>query len=260
MNAANPFLSVLAVSISSNVHLHEKLESSEAAQAIDRCLKRVQRSVEAGGGRVARIGGGEVMAVFDAADAVVNAAIEMQQRIASLPPISGVRMSIRVGIACGALRSGQPLEDELAVQAAHLAGLAKPGQTLASAGIRKALPETMRALAADSRSTLANKPGRKEAVVEIVPGEAAGSPRQAADAGATGGSLRLHYGGNTLVLDEHKPVIDMGRNGTCDLVIGNPRASRQHAMIRRRGSLLVLVDSSTNGTYVTIDGHAEQFV
>jgi hypothetical protein len=150
-------------------------------------------------------------------------------------------------------RSGQPVEDELAVEAAHLAGLAKPGQTLAGAGIRMALPETMRALA--------NKPGRKEAVVEIVPGEAAGSPRQAADAAsATSGSLRLHYGGNTLVLDEHKPVIDMGRNGTCDLVIGNPRASRQHAMIRRRGSLLVLVDSSTNGTYVTIDGHAEQFV
>ncbi len=72
---ANPFLSVLATGISGCARLHEKLGGSEAARAVDRCLKRIERAVEAGGGRIVRVGGDEVLAAFDAADAVVHAAI-----------------------------------------------------------------------------------------------------------------------------------------------------------------------------------------
>jgi hypothetical protein len=256
MNATNPFLSVLAAGISNNAHLYKKLDSSEAARAVDRCLKRIQRSIEAGGGRVIRIGGGEVLAAFDAADSAVNAAIEMQQRIADLPPVSGAKMSIRVGISRGGAvsRAGQTLEDCLAEEAAHVAGIAKSGQILAIGRICEALPETLRALAADTKSTLVNESGRKETLVKIrLPETPIGVPRPAA-------SLRLRYGGITLVLDEHKPVIDMGRDGTCDIIIRDPRASRHHAMMKRRENLIVLIDSSTNGTYVTIEGHSEQFV
>jgi hypothetical protein len=87
------------------------------------------------------------------------------------------------------------------------------------------------------------------------------SPRPAPEAALfTGGGLRLCYGKAVIVLDGKKSVIDMGRDGACDVVISDPRASRRHATINRRENHVVLIDESTNGTFVTIDGDSERFV
>ena len=40
-------------------------------------------------------------------------------------------------------------------------------------------------------------------------------------------------------------------------MIADRRASRTHARIERRRDKFVLIDQSTNGTYVTFDGEAE---
>jgi hypothetical protein len=113
------------------------------------------------------------------------------------------------------------------------------------------------------------------AVVEIASDKgapSAGSPKtvEAVDAAEdtnnlnnlndTDARLRLHYGQNTVVLDEQRPVITMGRDATCAVIIRNLRASRRHATIELRGNLVVLIDKSTNGTFVTIDGNPTQFV
>jgi hypothetical protein len=254
---------VLAAGIAGNARLHEKLASPEAERAIDRCLKRILRVIEAGGGNVLQTGGGEVVAAFGAADAVVNAAIEMQQRVADLSPVSGVEMAIRVGVSCGVTaRAGQLAEDGLVREAAHLAGIAKAGQILAAGRICQSLPAALQALSADTGSTLLGEPVHKAAIVEIRSGTApAQSPQYAPDAALfTSSGLRLRYGKAVIVLDEKKPVIDMGRDGTCDVVIRDPRASRRHATIKCRENRVVLIDKSTNGSFVTIGDDSEQFV
>ncbi|MDR0440687.1 MAG: adenylate/guanylate cyclase domain-containing protein [Candidatus Accumulibacter sp.] len=257
----NSFLSVLAAGLAGNARLHEKLGGPEAERAIDRCLKRILRAVEVFGGNVIQTSGGEVMATFGTADAVVNAAIEMQQRVADLPPASGVKMAIRTGISCG-VTAGQPVEDGLVREAAHLAGIAKGGQILAVGRICQSLPATTQALPIDTGLTLPDESGRKVAVVEIRRGATpAKSPQPAPDAASSKGvGLRLSYDQVVIVLDGKKPVIDMGRDGTCDIIIRDPRASRHHATINHRENHVVLIDKSTNGTFVTIDGDSEQFV
>ena len=60
-----------------------------------------------------------------------------------------------------------------------------------------------------------------------------------------------------MVLDEKRPGLSMGRDAACDLVIRDRRASRNHGKIERRGDKYVLVDISTNGTYVQLKGEAE---
>jgi hypothetical protein len=256
MNAPQVSPAILAAGISGCARLHEKLGDSEAARAVDRCLKRVERSVEAAGGRFLRAGGGEAIAVFDSAAIAVNAAIEMQLRIADLPPVSGVKMAIRAGISCAAAD-----EEELVREAAHLAGAAKSGQTLAFGKVREALPAAMTALLADAGVSLPGESGEDEAVVKVLSEMpvTAGSARLDAADGLAGG-LRLVYGGDTITLDESRLSIHMGRDGACDLVVKNPRASRRHATIRRQENRFVLIDQSTNGTYVTLDGESEQFV
>jgi class 3 adenylate cyclase len=265
MDATYPFVAVLAAGISNCSRLHEKLEGSEASRVVDRCLKRIERSVDAIGGRIVQTGSGEVIAIFDAADAVVHAAIEMQQRIANLPPVSGVKMAIRVGISCGlASNPDQPVDDGLVRETARLMGIAQSGHALAHVKIREALPEAMQRMVTRTDLMLANESGHNEPVMKIAPVEASaadsaknGSPDAAGSAEAW---LRLTYGLDTVVLNEHKPVIVMGRDAACEVIIRNPRASRRHATIQRRGSLIVLIDRSTNGTFVTIDGDPTQFV
>lgn len=270
MNVTYPLLSVLAAGISGSARVHERLGNAEASRAVDRCVKRIERSVDAFGGRIVQIGGNEVMAAFDTADAAIHAAIEMQQRIADLPPVSGVKMAIRVGISAG--EPAQPdrsVDEKSTREAARLAGTAKSGQILTTGKTRELVPATLRSLLTDTGAMLPGESGRNEPILNVMVPETAAAhgvsaaesvTRKAGAAEAAAGCLRLRYREHTLLLNERKPILQLGRDSACDIVIQDRRASRHHATIERRGNAVVLIDKSTNGTYVSIDGLAEQFV
>src|SRR5512146_2387517 len=101
MNEAPLNVSVLFADVSGSARLHEKLGSAEALRAVDRCMKRMERTVDGFNGRIVKIVGDELMATFDHADEALQAAIEMQLRVADLPPVSGVKLEIRVGFSHG---------------------------------------------------------------------------------------------------------------------------------------------------------------
>ena len=94
---------LLFAGVVDSARLYEKLGRNEARWAIDRCLKRMERSVEALDGQAIKVAGEDLMAVFPTADAAFQAAFEMRQRVDDLPPISGLRLEIRVGFAFGTL-------------------------------------------------------------------------------------------------------------------------------------------------------------
>jgi hypothetical protein len=63
-----------------------------------------------------------------------------------------------------------------------------------------------------------------------------------------------------MVLDDKRNALMLGRDASCDLVIRDKRASRNHGKIERRGDKFVLSDISTNGTYVVFSGEPEYFL
>ena len=65
-------------------------------RAVDRCMKRMERAVEGFGGRIVKLVGDELMATFALADEAFQAGVEMQLRVADLPPVSGVKLAVRV--------------------------------------------------------------------------------------------------------------------------------------------------------------------
>jgi pSer/pThr/pTyr-binding forkhead associated (FHA) protein len=69
--------------------------------------------------------------------------------------------------------------------------------------------------------------------------------------------LTLEIGERTMDFPEGKTVLTMGRERTCDVVVAEKTASRNHARIERSGLQFVLIDESTNGTYVAMEGHNE---
>ena len=69
--------------------------------------------------------------------------------------------------------------------------------------------------------------------------------------------LRLTYRGRTLERRREKEVVTIGRGEDCGLVVADENASRHHCTIERRKDKFVLVDVSTNGTYLTVEGEKE---
>ena len=257
-----PSLSVLCADVSGSARLHEKLGDAEALRAVDRCVKRMERAIDGFGGRVLKSVGGEVMAAFDSVDEAYQAAVDMQQRVADIPPVSGVKLAIRVGFSYGPLNEqGDSLEGESVNAAVYLVGLALPGQVLTNLTAHEGLSSGFRDATRNVTATLTNGRPLGMEVFEVVSSETATPAEKLADASEQScAPISLRYRDKVIVLDENNPLVRLGRGAECDVLVHDRRASRHHAQIERRGDRVFLVDNSTNGTFVTLNGKPELFL
>ena len=73
-------------------------------------------------------------------------------------------------------------------------------------------------------------------------------------------ALKLIYRANIFVVNRAHPALQMGRDDNNDIVVVSLFASRVHARVEARDGQFVLVDLSSNGTFVLPDGRAEEDV
>jgi adenylate cyclase len=257
--------------VSGSTELYEKLGNKPAKKAIDLCLNELRSIVGAHQGQVVKEIGDELMVMFGKAETALQAAAEMQQRVTLLPAIAGVKLAIRIGF-----HLGQVLEDEEnrgdfwgdAVNvAARLAGLAKAGQVLTSSVTVDTLPPAQRVSLRDlSAISVKGKHdavhvyellwGDAEDATQLV-GRASSARRETASSTRLETKLTLRAGDRTLAFPSDKNVLVLGRDKICDFIVEEKTASRRHARIERKGLQYFLVDESTNGTYVAVEGDRE---
>ena len=262
---ADVHVSVLFADVSGSARLYEKLGSAEALRAVDRCMKRMERAVEGFGGRIVKLVGDELMAIFALADEAFQAGIEMQLRVADLPPVSGVKLAVRVGFSHGRVNDTDGvLDGETVAIAACLAGLAKPGQVLTCVQALAALSPVFKKSTRDLGPCVAKGKYLGRRMFEAMPPEILSSvakiPESTNVYGADGSQVQylcLRYMGRKIILNDRKPLIRMGRDNESDAIVHDRRASRHHAVIEWRGGKIILVDRSTNGTFVTLSGQPE---
>jgi adenylate cyclase len=271
MPAKERDLSVLFADVSGSARLYEKLGDTAALQAVERCLKRIERAVSAHRGRVVKTIGDEAMAVFESVDEAFQAATDMQQSVSELPLVSGTKLAIRVGFQHGSVieeysKDGDvgDVFGECVNTAARLAGLAKPGQILIGSQTQLALCELLQMSTRDlAHMSIKGKTGEIH-VFEVVWQTSADLTMVAASTptrmGAQGAQLSVRYAGEVILLGDLKPAMSMGRDVACEVAVRDRRASRNHAKIERRGEKFVLTDQSTNGTFVTFTGEPELFL
>ncbi|MGN7613476.1 FHA domain-containing protein [Magnetococcales bacterium HHB-1] len=73
--------------------------------------------------------------------------------------------------------------------------------------------------------------------------------------------LSLRFNDKEIKLSPNRPAVTMGRDDKNDIVINDKKVSRlQHSRCDLRGNYAVLVDWSTNGTYVTKENGKEIFL
>jgi hypothetical protein len=185
----------------------------------------------------------------------------MQQRIDGLPPVSGVKLAVRIGFHFGPiLEDNNDVFGDTVNTASRLVGLAKASQILTSAETVAALPPALRSSLREIDHLVVKGKSETVGVFEVIWQENAdltmlsGSLARHA---VSESRLRLHHMGGDIILSADRPTATLGRDANCDIVIRDPRASRSHGRIERRRDKFVLVDQSTNGTYVTVLGETE---
>ena len=70
-------------------------------------------------------------------------------------------------------------------------------------------------------------------------------------------SLKLIYRANIFVVDRAHASVQMGRGDNNDIVVVSLFASRVHARVEARDGQFVLVDLSSNGTFVLPDEESD---
>jgi class 3 adenylate cyclase len=253
-------LCVLFGDVSGSTRLYEKLGDKEALHTVERCINRMTRAAEQYHGRVVKTIGDEVMTVFESAEDGFQAACEMQQRVDDLPPVRGVKLAIRVGFTYGkAIEENNDVFGDTVNTAARMAGLAKAGQIITTAETLDALPQLLRQSTRDIDALSVKGKAGDVRVHEVIWQESDELTMKSASIAATpvAARLTLRYHGAEITLDANSSLLSLGRDAASGIVIADKRASRSHARVERRRDKFVLIDQSTNGTYVTFDGEAE---
>jgi adenylate cyclase len=263
MKKAPVDLAVLFADVSGSTRLYEKLGNARALECIGLCLSIMRQSVKTSGGRVIKTIGDELLCVFPTATAAAQAAMDMQARIDIQAPVDGQPLQIRVGLQFGpVLHENDDVFGDCVNVAARMVKLAKPAHIMVAGECMQAMDAGMRSQAraidklhvkgrakeidvyelpwkhSDDLTTLASRP----------PEDLQQKPRV---------RLRLRHNGRDIVFGARQDVIRFGREASSDVVVADRKASRDHARIERRRDKFVLIDVSSNGTFITFHGEPE---
>ena len=260
MTASSRPVAILFADVSGSTTLYERLGDRQALKAVEQVLDLVRRSVSTYHGRVVKTIGDEVMAVFRDADSALQAASDMQTRVAALPTFADARLAIRVGFHFSpAIEENGDYFGDAVNTAARMAGLAKGGQIITTAATVAALSPLLRE---GTREVAALSVKGKQAEVQVCEvlwqtGEDVTMLAAKLAQASTEAVLRVAHGVRTLVMDADLATVQIGRDAGHHIPITDKMASRLHGRIERRGDKFYYVDLSTNGTYITIEGDVE---
>ncbi|GJD73295.1 adenylate/guanylate cyclase domain-containing protein [Methylobacterium goesingense] len=252
---------VLFCDVVGSTRLYERLGDAAAHRIVEEGLRDTSREICAHGGQVVKTIGDEIMAVFPDAVSAWDAAVTIQTRQESVVRSVGATpesaIQYRIGFHFGGvIRSADDYFGATVNVAARMASIAKAGQIMTTAATVEGLPLPYRMTARLLAAAYARGLGEDVAVAEVlwqfssehtVMPSIPLAPRASPTALAT---LRLTSGDRRWTFAQDSAPISIGRAEGNDVIVTQARASRHHATIERQRDRWVLIDHSTNGTFV----------
>ena len=262
-------LAILFADVVGSTQLYELLGDDRARETVQQCLRVMKQATEHYGGTVIKTMGDEVMSTFPSADDALNAANQMQQRITNTIRIEtdDSHVAIRIGCHFGPVVAEDRDIFGAAVHTANrMTSQAKSGQILTTSALVAELTPQWTALVRQIDVATPKGQSDEVAVFEVLwqPEEATNmlpSINPTSRPQTPAASLRLRFRGEELVVGENgKVTITMGRAEENDVVVKGNLISRVHARIDVARNRFVLVDESTNGTFIQQDAGEELYV
>ncbi len=259
MDDARQNVAVMFADVVGSTRIYDRLGDAGASQLIIAGLNTVSDIVACFDGIVVKTIGDELMCRFASADIAVACACEIQKQIQSRPPNKGILLNFQIGIHWGValLQEDGDLLGDAVNMAARMVGIAKSRQIIISGDTFSALSHQEQISKCRELDSLWVK-GKTQVipVIDVMwePGEATHMMTINIDNQhlLDDAALTIYFNQTPFLIKQGAPVYTIGRDPGCDLVINSSRISRIHARIENRRGRFVLIDESTNGTYLTI--------
>jgi len=252
--------SILFADIAGSSKIYELLGDDQARRLIMGLLSDLSDVSRKYNGEFLRTYGDEMMCAFRSADDAVEAAASMHQVVEARPPvkwgkIESIGLYIRIDTGT-VIQVGNKLFGDAVNSAAKMKTLAKPYQTLLSETTLNYLSDEHRHLTRFvGKLPIKGKAGTHDIFEYIHEEEDATLVMEhPAESLLPLAVLEVQCGDTTLNVDESRPTLTIGRLPANDLVLRYAGISRMHAKIEHRKGKFVLVDASSNGTYLHIAG------
>jgi len=260
-------VAILFADVVGSTQLYDKYGDTKASETVAHCLEVMKDATFQFDGTVIKTIGDEVMSTFTTADDAMSAAAQMQARISVEPEEDDDRIpvSIRIGCHFGPVVQEQNDIFGAAVHTANrMTSQAKAKQIVMSGVTVEQMGEDW---AAQTRQIdIATVRGR---IDEVALFELLWQPEEATSMVPTlemtskkknGMRLVLTFRDQTVEVNDKRTNINMGRGDDNELVVKGNLISRVHAKIEKRRGKFMLIDQSTNGTFVQTVTGEETFV
>ncbi len=260
-------VAILFADVVGSTQLYDKFGDTKARETVARCLDVMKDATHKFNGTVIKTIGDEVMSTFPSVDDAMSAAAQMQARISADQDAGEDRIPVSIRIGC---HFGPVVEEQndifgAAVHTANrMTSQAKAKQIVMSG---TTVEQMSAEWAAQTRQIdIATVRGR---VGEVALFELLWQPDEATSMLPTLGwesrtqtanRLVVSFRDTTIEVTDLKKHINMGRADDNDLVVKGNLISRIHARIEKRRGRFMLIDQSTNGTFLQSDTGEETFV
>jgi len=257
---------VVFADLTGSTRVFEAMGNARATETVTRLTQWIGGVCESHSGRVVKMLGDGVLAVFGNGITATRAALEMQRnhqkRLQTWP--APLRMELQIGVASGEIVQvdGDCYGDAVNL-ASRLSDLAGPGQIWATESVidqfhggevrhRSLGPINIRG---KNEMPIVHRIDWQDEVSEFLtmPASLVQSAR-AAD--SSFGQIELAWLDVRSMFRAEELPIHLGRVDEAQFVVNDPRVSRLHARIESRNGSCVLVDVSTYGTWVRFHGTA----
>ena len=249
-------VAILFADVVGSTQLYDKFGDTKASETVALCLDVMKEATYQFNGSVIKTIGDEVMSTFPSVDEAMAASVMMQKTITADNKKEGrISVSIRIGCHFGPVVQEQNDIFGAAVHTANrMTSQAKAKQIVMSGDTVEQMGPEMRKQT--RQIDIATVRGRMD---EVALFEFLWNPEEATSMlptieweskAKTGSKMVLTFCGKSIEVSDKCKSINIGRADDNDLVIKGNLISRIHAKVEMRRGKFVIIDQSTNGTFL----------
>lgn len=251
---------IMFADVSGSSALYKSVGNTQAKAIIDAAIHFMTALTIVQDGIVVKTIGDEVMTRFDSASQACETAVAIQQRCIKEPDLKN--LGIRIGIAYGdVLLTPQDVFGDTVNDAAFVAHIARANHIVLTQAAVDALDDSLRCDCLMFDRVLLKGDHEKSLIYRLQWESSANQDRatlvmpiQEITQFVEKFQLRLNVQGREILLLPQQTPFHIGRDPLkSQLLVENGLTSREHCHIEFRRGKYVLIDHSTNGTYVHCD-------
>ncbi|NQZ06108.1 MAG: adenylate/guanylate cyclase domain-containing protein [Algicola sp.] len=247
-------LAIMFADVAGSTRLYEHLGDVSAEKQINDCLQLMESIVQRHHGQVVKKIGDEIMVQYNTAIDAANCAISIQNQLSELTDANADQLQVKMGLHVGdaIFKQGDWFGDVINV-AARMEGIAQQGQIIVTEDFEQSISEHVEIETRPFDNVKVKGKAIDISVFEIVWNKTdltMMKTRYEIKKTAVTEPLHLHYNDlkSSVGCDTQGFVI--GRGKQCDLIVNTDLASRVHLVIEYHRGKFVIIDKSSNGTYI----------